>query len=161
VQRRSATLQQGNKLDQSTREYPPAPEPNTRYVDADNAHWHVCGVVRDEGLGGFYIVQLSDGPTQEGMPDRTGLGPREFAALVRDKALRPTIRSARLARESRGGPPGRLRRSTYGALHDDPVTRITPALAGVDRRSSIEQVVLERVVGQLAVGAGMQLEHHA
>jgi hypothetical protein len=90
IARRSATLQQGKKLDQWTREYPPAPEPNTRYVDADNTHWYVRGVVRDERLGGFYIVQLSFGPTQESMPDRIVLGPREFAALVRDKALRPT-----------------------------------------------------------------------
>jgi hypothetical protein len=42
------------------------------------------------GQSRFYIVQLSYGPTQESMPDRMVLGPREFAALVRDKALTPT-----------------------------------------------------------------------
>lgn len=77
-----------NLAPQSTYDGPPAPREGNLYVDSTGAFWKVKKVTTTDNPAGFYIVHMCHGPTVDDMDDSLVLGPREFAALARDRDLR-------------------------------------------------------------------------
>ena len=58
-------------------------------MDDGGGLWKVTRLTVAQNPIGFYLVHLSYGPTLDELRDSLVLGPREFAALVRDRGLKP------------------------------------------------------------------------
>lgn len=72
---------------------PPPPAEGQVFVDRDGAYWKVRRLTVAQNPEGFYLVHLSFGPMLDSLEDSMVLGPREFAALIREKDLRVELRS--------------------------------------------------------------------
>ena len=78
---------------QRTFDGPPPPREGQLYVDGSRGFWKVKRLTVAENPVGFYLVHLCFGHTMESLDDSMVLGPREFAALLRDRDLRPHLHS--------------------------------------------------------------------
>jgi hypothetical protein len=67
----------------------PPPVAGQVYVDASNDYWTVKRVTIAEAPPGFYLVHLDCGPSRGAVTRNMVLGPRAFAALMRDRRLQP------------------------------------------------------------------------
>jgi hypothetical protein len=67
---------------------PPAPKEGQVFVDYEGALWKVKRLTLAESPPGFYLVHLCHGSSLEALHDSMILGPREFAALVRERDLK-------------------------------------------------------------------------
>lgn len=68
---------------------PEAPAEGQVYIDTTGGLWKVKRLTVAENPAGFYLVHLTYGASLERMTDSMILRPREFAALCRDRDLRP------------------------------------------------------------------------
>lgn len=67
---------------------PPPPPEGQIFIDGSGAFWKVQRLTVTDNPAGFYLVHLCYGATLDTMDDSMVLGPREFAALSRDRDLR-------------------------------------------------------------------------
>ena len=67
---------------------PPPPSEGQLFIDGQDGLWKVARLTIAENPVGFYLVHLCYGPTLDTLSESMILGPREFAALVRDRNLR-------------------------------------------------------------------------
>lgn len=72
---------------------PPPPVEGQLFSDAHGAFWKVKRLTLAENPRGFYLVHLCHGSTLDALDDSMILGPREFAALTRDRDLKPYLHS--------------------------------------------------------------------
>lgn len=72
---------------------PPPPKDGQVFVDGRAGFWKVKRLTIAQNPVGFYLVHLAYGSTLDVMDDSMVLGPREFAALVRDQDLKPHLHS--------------------------------------------------------------------
>lgn len=79
--------------DLATYDGPPPPLAGQVFVDSSGGFWKVARLTIAENPKGFYLVHLSFGPSPESVESSMVLGPREFAALVRDRDLRSQLQS--------------------------------------------------------------------
>lgn len=70
-------------------EGPDAPPQGQVYVDSQGNYWKARRVTRADSPRGFFIVHLQHGVSEDQLRDSIVLGPREFAALVKDRKLKP------------------------------------------------------------------------
>ena len=68
---------------------PPPPTEGQTFKDGTGGVWKVKRLTLAENPVGFYLVHLCFGVNLDSLDDSLVLGPREFAALVRDRDLRP------------------------------------------------------------------------
>lgn len=73
-----------------TFEGPVAPPEGQIYKDSAGAFWKVRRLTVAENPIGFYLVHLAFGQSLDSMEESLVLGPREFAALVRERDLQAT-----------------------------------------------------------------------
>lgn len=69
---------------------PPPPALGQVFTDADGGVWKVRRLTVAETPVGFYLVHIAYGVNLDALGDSLVLGPREFAALVRDRDLTPS-----------------------------------------------------------------------
>jgi hypothetical protein len=67
---------------------PIAPREGQVYTDGDGAFWKVKRLTVAENPVGFYLVHLAYGTSLDNLADSLICGPREFAALARDRDLK-------------------------------------------------------------------------
>lgn len=72
---------------------PPPPKEGQVFTDAAGGFWKVKRLTVAENPAGFYLVHLCYGSTLESLDDSMILGPREFAALARDRDLKAHLHS--------------------------------------------------------------------
>jgi hypothetical protein len=72
---------------------PPPPMEGQLFTGADGGFWKVKRLTVAENPVGFYLVHLCYGRSLDFLDDSMILGPREFAALLRDQELRPHLHS--------------------------------------------------------------------
>lgn len=72
---------------------PPPPREGQLYVDGVGGFWKVKRLTIAQNPAGFYLVHLCFGESLDTLDDSMVLGPREFAALLRDRDLRPHLHS--------------------------------------------------------------------
>lgn len=72
---------------------PPPPAEGQVFLDRDNGIWRVKRLTMAPTPVGFYLVHVSYGTALDKLEDSLVLGPREFAALVRDRDLKPHLHS--------------------------------------------------------------------
>lgn len=72
---------------------PPPPLEGQIFTDAAGGFWKVKRLTLAEHPAGFYLVHLCYGSTLESLDDSMILGPREFAALTRDRDLKAHLHS--------------------------------------------------------------------
>jgi hypothetical protein len=72
---------------------PPPPREGQLYVDGAGGFWKVKRLTVAQNPAGFYLVHLCYGEQLDSLDDSMVLGPREFAALLRDRDLRPHLHS--------------------------------------------------------------------
>lgn len=72
---------------------PPPPAEGQVFVDPAGCYWKVRRLTIAEAPAGFYLVHLSFGTSLDKLVDSMVLGPREFAALIRERDLRPHLHS--------------------------------------------------------------------
>jgi hypothetical protein len=70
---------------------PPPPLAGQLFVDSDASFWKVTRLTRAENPAGFYLVHLAYGTSIDTLEHAMVLGPREFAALERDRDLKPHL----------------------------------------------------------------------
>jgi hypothetical protein len=68
---------------------PPAPAEGQVYIDNENSYWRVKRLTVAQSPAGFYLVHLAHGSSLDALTYSMVLGPMEFAALTRDRDLRP------------------------------------------------------------------------
>lgn len=68
---------------------PPPPAEGQVFVDVAGGYWRVRRVTVAESAVGFYLLHLTDGRTLDALVDSMVVGHREFAALARDRDLKP------------------------------------------------------------------------
>lgn len=68
---------------------PAAPIEGQIYTDSGGGFWKVRRLTIAEKPAGFYLVHLAYGESLDTMGESLILGPREFAALVRERDLSP------------------------------------------------------------------------
>jgi hypothetical protein len=73
---------------QQTYDGPPPPLEGQAFTDRDGGHWKVKRLTVAANPVGFYLVHLCYGHSVDSLDDSMVLGPREFAALVRDRDLK-------------------------------------------------------------------------
>jgi hypothetical protein len=78
-------------VEQRQYDAPPAPVEGQILVDTTGGLWKVKRLTLAANPAGFYLVHLCFGKTLDDMDESMILGPREFAALVRDRDLRPYL----------------------------------------------------------------------
>jgi hypothetical protein len=78
---------------QQTYAGPPPPREGQAFTDRDGGHWKIKRLTVAANPGGFYLVHLSYGQCVDSLDDSMVLGPREFAALLRDRDLKPHLHS--------------------------------------------------------------------
>jgi hypothetical protein len=83
----------GTASNEQTYEGPPPPREGQSFTDREGGHWKVKRLTVAENPRGFYLVHLCYGPSVDSLDDSMVLGPREFAALVRDRDLKPHLHS--------------------------------------------------------------------
>ena len=64
----------------------PAPAEGAAYVDLDGVRWVVRSITRSENFPDFYLVHLRF-TRADGAEGTEVYGPREFAAVVRERGL--------------------------------------------------------------------------
>lgn len=72
---------------------PSAPMQGQMFIDREGGYWRVRKLTTAPAPKGFYLVHMEYGATIDALSDTMVLGPREFAALVRDRDLRPHLHS--------------------------------------------------------------------
>jgi hypothetical protein len=72
----------------------PPPMKGQIFIDREGAYWEVRRLTTAETLPDFYLVHLSYGPSLDKLEPCLVVGPREFAALVRDRNLQTHLHSA-------------------------------------------------------------------
>jgi hypothetical protein len=72
---------------------PPTPLEGQVFADGDGGFWKVKRLTLAQNPVGFYLVHLCYGKTLDSLDDSLILGPREFAALIRDRDLQPRLKS--------------------------------------------------------------------
>ncbi len=72
---------------------PPAPREGQVFIDTSGGYWKVKRLTLAENPAGFYLVHLGYGTKLESLNDSMILGPREFAALTRERDLKPHLHS--------------------------------------------------------------------
>jgi hypothetical protein len=72
---------------------PDAPAQGQVFVDNSGGFWRVRKLTMAPTPRGFYLVHMEYGQSLDALSDSMVLGPREFAALVRDRNLRPHLHS--------------------------------------------------------------------
>lgn len=72
---------------------PPPPKDGQVFIDGTGGFWKVKRLTIADNPVGFYLVHLCYGVNLDALDDSLVLGPREFAALARDRDLRPHLHS--------------------------------------------------------------------
>jgi hypothetical protein len=78
-----------NPAPQERYDGPLPPSDGELFIDHQEGLWKVARLTIAENPVGFYLVHLCYGPDLDSLSESMILGPREFAALVRDRNLRP------------------------------------------------------------------------
>lgn len=68
---------------------PDAPPSGQVFVDREGNYWKARKVTHADSPPGFFIVHMQHGVSEHELRDSMVLGPREFAALVRERELKP------------------------------------------------------------------------
>ena len=72
---------------------PPAPLLGQVFADEDGGFWKVARLTVAKAPVGFYLVHLCYGTTLDSLDESMILGPREFAALTRERGLKQHLQS--------------------------------------------------------------------
>lgn len=86
----------GNKQSSKETQANAAPSPPLAgqvFSDNSQGFWKVRRLTFAERPVEFYLVHLSYGPSVDDQTESCILGPREFAALVRERELKPYLHS--------------------------------------------------------------------
>lgn len=68
--------------------WPAAPAEGTAYVDLEGVRWRITSITRSDNFTDFYLVHIRF-TTASGVEGTEVFGPREFAAIVRERGLSP------------------------------------------------------------------------
>jgi hypothetical protein len=72
---------------------PPAPQVGQLYVDNSGSFWKVARITVAQNPVGFYLLHLCYGESLDDLKESMIVGPREFAALARERDLRSHLHS--------------------------------------------------------------------
>jgi hypothetical protein len=88
-----APMNSSNVASPQVQDRPPAPREGQVFVDCDGGLWKVKRLTLAESPPGFYLVHLCHGSSLDALKDSMILGPREFAALLRERDLKVQLRA--------------------------------------------------------------------
>jgi hypothetical protein len=74
-----------------TYDAPPPPKEGQLFGDSQGGVWKVRRLTIAPNPVGFYLVHMAYGPGIDDLRDSLVLGPREFAALVRERDLKSNL----------------------------------------------------------------------